>query len=159
MVKVLFVCLGNICRSPMAEGVFQYMVNQAGLSDKVIVDSAGTAGYHEGEQAHHGTLGIFKKYDIPYNGRARRLTRQDFETYDYILAMDEENLAHIRALQPKHTKPVIRLFLDYAEGIKTREVPDPYYNGKFDEVYDLVTNASAGLLKAVRETLRQQEEF
>ena len=150
MINVLFVCLGNICRSPMADGVFQNMVNEADLSGKIHVDSAGTAGYHVGETAHRGTLKTLKKHSIPYNGRARQLHHQDFDKFDYILAMDESNLASIRSSLPSNSQATVRLFLDYADGVSTREVPDPYYNGRFDEVYDLVLAGSKGLLEAIR---------
>lgn len=150
MINVLFVCLGNICRSPMADGVFQNMVEAAGLSDKIHIDSAGTAGYHVGETAHRGTLKTLKKHGINYNGRSRQLNHQDFEKYDYILAMDDDNLATIRSQMPANSQATIRLFLDYANEVKTREVPDPYYNGRFDEVYELVLAGSQGLLETIR---------
>lgn len=152
MIRVLFVCLGNICRSPMAEGVFQHKVNEAGLGEKIMIDSAGTAGYHEGEQAHSGTRKMLQQNGIDYRGRARTLTRSDFHNFDYILAMDADNLADIQSRRPDDSKVVIKLFLDYAPDQPVREVPDPYYNGRFQEVYDLVTAASHGLLAEVRKT-------
>jgi protein-tyrosine phosphatase len=136
----------------MAEGVFQDLVNQAGLADKITVDSAGTSNYHVGEAAHSGTLNVLQKHGIEYRGRARQLNRSDFQDFNYILAMDEDNLMDIRARQPHQgTISTIKLFLDYAEGLTEREVPDPYYNGKFDLVYSLVENGAQGLLKAIRE--------
>ncbi len=150
MVKVLFVCLGNICRSPMAEGVFQHKVDEAGLSDTILVDSAGTSHFHEGERAHGGTRKILREHDIPYDGRSRPLSRQDFYTYDYLLAMDHSNLSNILSRKPEDTNPVIKLFMDYAEGVKVDEVPDPYYTGGFDYVYELVSAGAAGLLAAIR---------
>lgn len=151
MVNVLFVCLGNICRSPMAEAVFRHLVLESGLADKIKIDSAGTASYHAGESAHRGTLQILQKHGIVHKGRSRQLTHDDFYEYDYILAMDRSNLRNIRALIPDDSEATVAMFLDYANGLKTREVPDPYYNGRFDEVYDLVTKGAAGLLAAIRE--------
>ncbi len=152
MIRVLFVCLGNICRSPMAEGVFQYMVDEAGLSDDILVDSAGTGSWHVGEQAHSGTRQVLRQNDIPYNGRSRKFTRQDFDNFDYILAMDRSNERDIRALlRGDETDAEIRLFMSFAPETGVEEVPDPYYKGRFDFVYELVSKASAGLLAHIRE--------
>ncbi len=169
-IKVMFVCMGNICRSPMAEAVFQDMVNKAGLADQFSLDSAGTGGWHEGEVAHRGTLEILKKHSIPYNGRARQITPSDFDTFDYIMAMDRENLSGITRFMNQREaaakanmftrdakKPEIALFLSYANRAGTaseREVPDPYYDGNFTEVYDLVTRGCAALLAQIRATHR-----
>ncbi len=151
MVNVLFVCLGNICRSPMAEAVFRQKVKEAGLADKIKIDSAGTASYHVGEPAHSGTLRTLQKHGIPHNGLSRQLNRNDFYEYDYILAMDRSNLRGIRAQMPDDSEATIAMFLDYADGVRTRDVPDPYYNGRFDDVYNLVTKGSEGLLAVIRE--------
>lgn len=150
MVRVLFVCLGNICRSPMAEGVFQHLVNEAGLADQIMIDSAGTSSYHIGEQAHGGTLKVLTRNNIAYNGRARSLAHTDYANFDYILAMDHENLRDILARKPADQNPVIRRFLEYADQPATLDVPDPYYTGGFDAVYDLVKSAAVGLLKDIR---------
>jgi protein-tyrosine phosphatase len=151
MVKVLFVCLGNICRSPMAEGVFQKMVDDAGLSNKISVDSAGTGSYHIGEPAHHGTRQVLQQNGIQYEGRARQFRRTDFDQFDYILAMDADNFANIESKLSKNTSATVRLFMEYAPQMQVHEVPDPYYTGGFDHVYELVTAASAGLLDAIRQ--------
>lgn len=151
MVNVLFVCLGNICRSPMAEGVFQRMVDEAELGDKITVDSAGTGAYHIGEPAHKGTREILRENGIQYQGRARQLRSADFTEFDYILAMDADNLAGIESKLPPNSNVKVGLFLDYAPQLPTREVPDPYYTGKFAHVYELVTAASEGLLQAIIE--------
>lgn len=150
MINVLFVCLGNICRSPMAEGVFRQMVKEAGLEHAIAVDSAGTARYHIGETAHSGTLRTLRQHNIPYDGRARQLSTKDFTEFNYILAMDYSNLDDIEAKIPRGSTATIKLFLDYAPNLPTREVPDPYYDGRFEEVYELVKAAGEGLLKAIR---------
>lgn len=152
MVNVLFVCLGNICRSPMAEGVFRQMVADAGLSDHIQIDSAGTSGYHVGEMAHSGTLRTLKKHSIDYDGRARQLDIVDFHEYDYILAMDTSNLRSIRGMMPADTTAKIALLLDYAQRTSIRDVPDPYYTGEFDKVYDLLEDACRNFLVALRQT-------
>ncbi len=151
-IRVLFVCLGNICRSPMADAVFQHLVNEAGLSDQITVDSAGTAGYHAGEPAHRGTRNVLSKHNIPYDGRSRQVVRADFADFDYILAMDNSNLANLERMAPQDSVAVIKRFLDYAEDAGETQVPDPYYDGRFEYVYQLVLNASGGLLAHIRET-------
>lgn len=151
VIKVLFVCLGNICRSPMAEAVFQDLVNKAGLADKFQIDSAGTGGWHAGETAHRGTLGVLKQRGIAYNGRARQVKTSDLGDFDYVLAMDEENLTDLqRSVSPRAE---VRLFLDYAreaQQVKVSEVPDPYYDGRFEEVYALVEKGAQALLAHIR---------
>jgi len=152
MIRVLFVCLGNICRSPMADAVFQQKVKTAGLEDKIEVDSAGTAGYHEGESAHHGTLRVLREHNIDYVGRSRKLKKTDLTEFDYILAMDASNLRNIKALDIA-TDSEVEMFLSYANEagtVNTREVPDPYYNNKFQEVYDLVDRGTDALLGKIR---------
>jgi len=154
MIKVLFVCLGNICRSPMADGVFQHKVNQAGLSKQIMVDSAGTGSWHVGESAHKGTLAVLKKHHIPYDGRARQFVRRDLSDFDYILAMDSSNLTTIQQVMGGESDGDVRLFLSYAKakGIVDREtVPDPYYDNRFDEVYDLVNKGCDALLAHIQE--------
>jgi protein-tyrosine phosphatase len=152
MIKVLFVCLGNICRSPMAEAVFQDMVNRAGLGDQFQIDSAGTGSWHVGERAHNGTLDVLRRNGIHYNGRSRQFTRADLENFDYILTMDRSNQVDIhRLLNLVH--PKVTMFLHYAHKagtVEVTEVPDPYYSGGFDEVYDLVQRGCAALLDQIR---------
>lgn len=155
MIKVLFVCLGNICRSPMAEGVFQQKVKEAGLANKIMVDSAGTGSWHVGEQAHQGTRAVLKKHHIPYNGRARQFARRDLTDFDYILAMDSSNLTNIRKIAGGDSDGEIRLFLSYAKQAGTVDketVPDPYYDDRFDYVYDLVDKGSDALLQDIKDT-------
>jgi protein-tyrosine phosphatase len=151
VIRVLFVCMGNICRSPMAEAVFQHMVNEAGLSSKFSIDSAGTGGWHAGETAHRGTLKVLKEKNIPYDGRARQFVRADLDKFDYVLAMDSENLSGIHHY--KGDRAEVRLFLDYAVQagtVRLKEVPDPYYDGRFEQTYELVTLGCKVLLDHIR---------
>jgi protein-tyrosine phosphatase len=148
IVRVLFVCLGNICRSPMAEAVFRRQVAQAGLSDRIEVDSAGTGAWHTGEPPHHGTRRVLRERGIDYDHSARVVKPADFDRFDYIVALDSENLADLRALARGGHVTIARL-LDYAPGARVRDVPDPYYNGRFDEVYELVEQGGRGLLERI----------
>lgn len=156
-VSVLFVCLGNICRSPTAEGVFRKLVADAGLDGQIRVDSAGTAGYHEGAppDARAAAAASARGFDLGAL-RARKVVAQDFEDFDLILAMDEDNLLELRQAAPAGARARIELLLDYAPGGRGRAVPDPYYGGKngFERVLDLVTGACAGLLDELRRKLR-----
>ena len=148
--KVLFVCLGNICRSPTAEGVFQKMVDNAGLSHSIIVDSAGTSGWHINEPPDMRSAAAAAKagYDLSAL-RGRKFIREDFENFDYILAMDESNLAEMEALKPQDYTGHLGLFLEFAESYDEAEVPDPYYGGGegFTFVLQLIEDASRGLLE------------
>ena len=139
MINVLFVCLGNICRSPMAEALFRDLLKKENLSNQITVDSAATSSWHIGSPPHKGTLAILKKYSVSSEGLAgRQLTKEDFEKFDYIVGMDESNVNNISEItgNPHHPK-IIRL-LDLTEHKK--DVPDPYYTGDFEETYDLVTD-------------------
>ena len=151
VVKVLFVCLGNICRSPTAHGVFQAMVRTQGLDKKIEVDSCGTGAWHVGEAPdERATAEAAKRnYDLSPL-RARQFDVGDFEAFDYILAMDLQNLSDLQALCPVDSKSHLGLFLAFADGAAVEEVPDPYYGGAqgFSNVLDLVEAASEGLLRA-----------
>ena len=151
--RVVFVCLGNICRSPMAEGVFQKMVNEAGLQDKIWVDSAGTSGYHVGEEAHRGTRQVLTKHGIGYNGRSRQISPTDNTPNTYLIALDESNLNDLNQAFGKREK-TYRL-LDFAPQTNEKNVPDPYYSGGFDYVYQLIEAGCVGLLAFIR----QKEEI
>jgi len=152
-VKVLFVCMGNICRSPTAEGVFRKVVKDAGLEHKFEIDSAGTIGYHAGERPDQRAQDAASNrgYDLSKQ-KARQVKARDYEYYDYILAMDMENLKNLEAESSDEHRAKIQLFLEFASNADTVEVPDPYYgslNG-FDRVLDLVEDASKGLLDHIK---------
>jgi len=146
---ILFVCLGNICRSPVAEGVFCQKINDAGLGDKVHIDSAGTAAWHVGKAPDGRMIEAAgaRGYDIS-GLRARQAVSQDFYDYDFILAMDLENFSNLEGIRPADARAELALFLDYADGCDEREVPDPYFGGSegFFHVIDLVERASDGLI-------------
>lgn len=150
MVRVLFVCMGNICRSPLAQGVFEDVLRREGLEDEVFVDSAGTGHWHVGsppdERAQESAAA--RGLDIG-SQRARQITRGDCERFDYILTMDEDNYRTVSALC--RGSAVVRPFLDFAGSLE-REVPDPYYGGPegFERVLDLVEEAAEGLLGDIR---------
>ena len=149
--RVLFVCMGNICRSPTAEGVFRYHAEQAGLADRLEIDSAGTHAYHVGEPADHRARAAAERRGMSLDGiRARRVSAQDYQRFDYIIAMDEDNLAHLRDEAPEGHDARLHLLLEFASGSET-EVPDPYYGGAagFERVLDLVEDASRGLLETL----------
>lgn len=154
--SVLFVCLGNICRSPTAHGVFQTLVQQQGLGADIHVDSAGTAAYHVGNPPDQRSVAAARSrgYDLTAL-RARQVSAEDFQQFDYILAMDQENLLNLQRLQPANFNGHLGLFLPLGQCVET-EVPDPYYGGAdgFEQVLDLVENASMGLLMRIQQEMR-----
>jgi protein-tyrosine phosphatase len=156
-VKILFVCLGNICRSPTAEGVLRALAQREAPDLALEVDSAGTAGYHVGEPPDPRTrqAAARRGYDLG-TLRARIVEPGDFERFDLILAMDRENLRVLRRRAPPHTHERLRLFLEFAPDAAPGDVPDPYYGGPngFEEVLDLVEAASRGLLAHLRRASR-----
>lgn len=153
MVNVLFVCLGNICRSPTAEGVFRKLVAEANLAAQISADSAGTHAYHIGEPPDRRAQQAAARRGIDLSGlRGRQAVRSDFTEFDYVLAMDEENFANLRALCPTGQEHKLRLFLEFAPARREREVPDPYFGGDagFDRVLDMIEEAARGLIEHIR---------
>lgn len=154
MINVLFVCLGNICRSPMAEAVFRHKVKVAGLAGSIQVDSAGTGDWHAGEPPHSGTRSILKKYGIDASGiTARQVRQDDYREFTYIIAMDESNVRNLASFAPEsHGVKVMKLLDFIADADRAGgDVPDPYYTGNFDEVYELVNEGCERLLAYIRE--------
>lgn len=151
--RVLFVCLGNICRSPTAEAVFTKLVQDAGLAHAFEIDSCGTGGWHAGELAHPETRKTALSRGIELTHRARQLKYSDFEEFDVLLAMDKKNLKDMveLAMEPEHREKIF-LFRDFdTTGEKGEEMPDPYYTGEFDLVFDLCERAGRGLLAHLRD--------
>lgn len=152
-VKVLFVCMGNICRSPTAEAVFRRYVEQEGMAELIHIDSAGTHDYHIGEAPDARTQHAAKQrgYDMS-KLRGRQVEAGDFKRFDYVLAMDEANLSILENLRPRDAESHLGLFLQFAERHGEREVPDPYFGGAdgFERVLDMVEDAAGGLLRHIR---------
>jgi protein-tyrosine phosphatase len=159
IIRVLFICMGNICRSPTAEAVFRAYVEEAGLSQRILVDSAGTHDYHIGDppdaRAQHAAK--LRGYDMS-RLRGRQAEAADFNRFDYVLAMDRANLAILQRLRPHDSASHLGLFLEYAQRHEEREVPDPYYGGGdgFERVLDMVEDAAEGLLRHIRKQCREE---
>lgn len=150
--KLLFVCLGNICRSPSAENIMKHLVNQAGLSKEIICDSAGTSSYHVGSAPDRRMSAAAKLRGIELVGEARQFQRSDFEKFDLILAMDKENYRDILAIdRSQQYQDKVKLMCDFCTRHNFKEVPDPYYGGLegFNQVIDLLLDACEGLLNYV----------
>ena len=152
MVRVLFVCMGNICRSPLAQGVFEDVLRREGLEGEVSVDSAGTGAWHVGSPPDERALSAASLRGVDISSqRARRIKPEDCQNFDYVLTMDEENYRAVAGLC--RGSAVVRPFLDFATDSLETAVPDPYYGGPdgFEHVLDLVEEASEGLLEDIRE--------
>jgi protein-tyrosine phosphatase len=153
MVKILFVCMGNICRSPTAEGVFRHKISEHGLEDKVHIDSAGTHAYHVGNPPDDRaqSAALKRGFDLSTQ-RARRVSSEDFEHFDYVIAMDVDNQYDLKAICPAGHEERLHLFLNFSENYEQHEVPDPYYGGGkgFEIVLDLIEDASEGLIEHLK---------
>lgn len=155
-VSVLFVCMGNICRSPTAEGVFRHYVRQTDLEGLIQADSAGTHAYHIGNLPDRRAVAAALRRGYSLEGiQARRVTKMDFDSFDFILAMDDDNLVDLKHIADKEYHKKISLFLSFSESSDFTEVPDPYYGGEagFERVLDLVEDAAGELLKKIKATL------
>lgn len=153
MVKVLFVCMGNICRSPTAHGVFRDLVERNGLQEQIWVDSAGTHAYHVGEPPDRRAQETARRRGIEMSDLlARRAESEDFHEYDYVIAMDQDNYHALSAICPPGLEDKLYLLMDFAPQMRTREVPDPYYGGAkgFERVFDLVDAGARGLLQEIQ---------
>ena len=155
-VHILFVCMGNICRSPTAHGIFQHLVNEAGLDEQVIVDSAGTIAYHSGNHPDPRATKTALEHGIDLTTqRARQVKADDYEIQDYILALDYDNLRDLQQQCPEHLQPKLHLLLHYHPDEYLDEVPDPYYGGDkgFEDVYAMVEIACKRLLEQIRQSI------
>jgi protein-tyrosine phosphatase len=150
---VLFVCMGNICRSPTAEGVFRHLVTEAGLADSILADSAGTHDYHVGRppDARAQAACVQRGYDLAHL-RARQVRPEDIVEFDYVLAMDADNLRELRRIGPPQVRMKPMLFTEFGRLCRGQNVPDPYYGGPddFNRVLDMVEDAARGLLNEIK---------
>lgn len=152
MVNVLFVCLGNICRSPMAEALFRHEVKQAGLVEHFSIDSAGTGNWHTGKGPHEGTVDILQKHSIDHGGlTARQVEKKDLSSFHYVIAMDASNMGNLQRMKGYDESGELFRLLDFVPARKIEDVPDPYFTGNFDEVFELVQEGCRNLLNYIRE--------
>ncbi|TYP93373.1 protein tyrosine phosphatase [Fodinibius salinus] len=155
--KICFVCLGNICRSPTAEGIFQHLIDEAGLSEFFEIDSAGTSAYHIGESANSKSQRTANKYGITLHSKARQFNASDLENFDLVLAMDNENFNNVCQMADEHHQSKIRRMRDFDPDPGNREVPDPYHGGAegFENVFQIVKRSCQQLIDELRPHIRQ----
>lgn len=154
MIRILFVCTGNICRSPGAEALLRFTAESQGRSHDFHIDSAGTHGYHVGEAPDARAIAVAKERDVLMRGlRARQVTRADFEEFDYIIALDQGHYRILAGRQPRDGRAKLKLFTDYCAEHKGKDVPDPYYGTEedFDRMFDLLEKGVEGILKQFEE--------
>ncbi len=152
MIRVLFVCLGNICRSPMAEAVFRDLVDKENLTGKIEADSGGIGDWHSGEPPHKGTRKLLDKYQIGYKElKARQVNVSDWRNFNYIIAMDEQNRKDMQSLSNKAGSAKLAKLMDFVENPREGNIPDPYYTDNFDYTYELISEGCNELLKYIRE--------
>ena len=152
--RILFVCLGNICRSPLAEGVFRHHVERAGLADRFDIDSAGTSSYHEGDPPDPRTTAVARTRGIVLTGRSRQIKRTDLDDFDYVIVMDAQNHAAVQRLAKATSHALVHLLREFdAQAKHDRDVPDPYYGGVngFEDVHDMVDRSAEGLLQYLKQ--------
>lgn len=150
--SVLFICLGNICRSPLAEGIFLHLVKAKGLQDQFYIDSAGTGGYHNGESYHSESIRVAGERGVKLQGVSRELRKEDLKTFDYLITMDQSNYRNTVFLdEDNQFSHKVYPLLNFATGLSTKEVPDPYHGGPdgFDHVFDICENGCIGLLEYI----------
>lgn len=151
-IEVLLVCLGNICRSPMAEAVLRQRIGEAGLSQRIAIDSVGIGDWHIGDPPHHGTQTVLRQHGIPFAGTARQINADDLNRADYLIAMDQQNMTDLRGLLAPREHPRLHRLLEFAPSGSPLDVPDPYFEDNFEYVFELVSAGCDGLLAHIRRT-------
>lgn len=148
MIRVLFVCLGNICRSPLAEAVFRHKLKQQNLDPYIEVDSAGTGGWHIGNPPHEGTRKVLSHNQVSFEGIvARQIAENDLKKFDYIIAMDLSNIENMKKLTNEFPESKVFRLMDFVKEAKEVNIPDPYFTGNFDEVYSMIEEGCTHLLE------------
>ena len=159
MINILFVCMGNICRSPSAEGFFATALEQSGIRERVAIDSAGTHGYHTGEAPDSRAVATALNFGVDIGHlRARKVKVSDFDQFDLIIAMDQNNFEDLQRIRPAGSKAELKMMMQYHPDARPEEVPDPYYGGMngFTYMCELLQSATRGLLESVEEQLGKQ---